>query len=226
LNVLVTGSSHGLGAALALKFAREGCGVILHGRDGKALTLISEEIESYGRPALKVKGDIQKKKTIDRLYQAARKMDINILINNAGSYYRGPAVESLGKTLESVIGTNLIAPIRLSLFVYQFFVAKGHGLIVNINSLAGKGFNDQEAIYSASKWGLRGFMGSFKHEARKNGVYVLDVFLGAMRTGMSAEKAKFLNLINPDEAASAIYRACIDYRTANVNEIEIGRRQP
>ncbi len=161
-----------------------------------------------------VVGDIRYPLTLRALVDFATEGGLDILINNAGIYSGEP---------ETIIQTNLSAPIKLTLLLYPIFKAQGSGLIVNINSLAGKVFNDQEAVYCASKWGLRGFMGSFKYEARKHGVNVLDVYLGAMKTDATKNRAGWENFIDPDEAADQIVRLCGDGKTLAVTEVEISR---
>jgi len=220
MNVLVTGSSKGLGRELALTFARKGHGVILHGRDEARLAQVRQEIEALPSPVAVVRGDITDERTLRHLLDAARTWKIDVLINNAGAYLSAPIEETSLLDAERILKTNLCTPVWLTLAIYPLFRERGHGLIVNINSLAGKGFNDQEAAYCASKWGLRGFMGSFKFEARKHGISVLDVYLGKMRTDMAANRP---GLIEPCEAARVIYELWRDYPTLRVNEIEIGR---
>jgi short-subunit dehydrogenase len=222
MNLLITGSSSGLGHSLAMTFAKTGHRVILHGRDEQRIAEMRLAIGRLGGECEAVLGDLRDEKTLADLFAAALHWEIDILINNAGVYYDQPISETTPHILEATIRTNLIIPIRLALLVYPIFCAKGSGLIVNINSLAGKGFNSAEAVYCASKWGLRGFMGSFRYEARKHGVGVLDVYLGAMRTMMT--EGRDGTKIDTDEAAVVIYKACTAYSSLHVNEIEIGRR--
>lgn len=221
MNILVTGSSKGLGRELALTFARKGHGVILHGRDEIRLSQVSHEIRTIGIVPDIVVGDLTEYSTILKLREAAERRGIQALINNAGIYWQGPAGELDAEMAGEVLATNLLAPIQLTLAVYPILRARGgHGLIININSLAAKGFNDREAAYAASKWGLRGFMGSFKFEARQAGVTVLDVYLGKMKTAMSGNQA---GAIDPAEAANAIYHEWLGYPTLRVTELEMGR---
>jgi short-subunit dehydrogenase len=222
MNVLITGSSRGLGRSLAMTFAKTGHGVIIHGRDEQRIAETRLEIGRLGGECEAVVGDLRDEKTLAELFATALEHEIDILINNAGVYFDQPISETTPHILETMIKINLIIPIRLSLLVYPIFCAKGSGLIVNINSLAGKGFNSAEPLYCASKWGLRGFMGSFRHEARKHGVGVLDIYPGVMRTRMS--EGRDGPKIDTDEAAIVIYKACTAYPSLHINEIEIGRR--
>jgi len=214
LNVLITGSSRGLGRSLAYAFAEKHNSITLHGRDRKRLTEILSDLQSNGRVVDWVIGDLTDVSTIGELQVAARKYEADILINNAGLY---------NGTARDIISVNLMAPILLTRAIYPLMVRRGSGLIVNINSLAGKTFNDSEAVYCASKWGLRGFMGSFKYEARKHGVNVLDVYLGAMKTDATKGRPGWENFIDPDDAARQIVALCGDGKGLAVTEVEMVR---
>lgn len=229
-DILITGSSAGLGRELALTFARKSHGVVIHGRNEARLNALQKEIEGLppefssssrtARDVRAVRGNLSDPLTITALVRAAQDMEVGVLINNAGEYLSCPSDDIVDDDLERVLDTNLLAPIRLTLAIYPLFKVRRRGLIININSLAGKGYNDREAVYCASKWGLRGFMGSFKFEARKAGVGVLDVYLGKMKTDMSGNQP---GAIDPAEAAQLIYGLWLDYPTLRVTEVEIGR---
>lgn len=216
MNVLVTGSTRGLGRALVCAFVKAGHSVVLHGRSEAALSYVASEINDINSRAVigRVVGDVCDPETWKLIAAASVEFNIDCLVNNAGAY-EGPA--------ERIVQTNLIAPIQLICAVYPHFKQRGRGMIVNINSLAAKGYNDAEAVYTASKWGLRGFSGSFKYGARRDNVSVLDVYLGAMRTDMTEERPGREKMIEPDEAAAWIVGECARGRSLYVNEIELGR---
>jgi 3-oxoacyl-[acyl-carrier protein] reductase len=216
LKVLITGSSNGLGRSLAWKFAQPGNTVILHGRNESRLEVFERILrEDRGAVVETVIGDICEADTIQRLWEAGKRHQVDILINNAGMH---------DGSITAILAVNLGAPILLTQGLYPTMKKRGSGLIVNINSLAGKTFNAEEAVYCASKWGLRGYMGSIRYEARQHGVGVLDIYPGAMQTDMKFGHPDYDSMMDPDEVAEVIYNACRDYPTLRVNEIEIGRR--
>lgn len=201
---------------MAWKFAQPGNAVILHGRNESRLEVFEKILrEDRGCTVEVVRGDFRESDTIHRLWDAGERYRIDVLINNAG-VYDGLAVD--------VTLVNLDVPILLTQSLYPMMKARGSGLIVNINSLAGKTFNASEAVYCASKWGLRGYMGSFRYEARQHGVGVLDIYPGAMQTDMKPGLPGYDDMMDPDDVADVIYNACRDYPTLRVNEIEIGRK--
>lgn len=222
MTVLVTGSSRGLGKALALAFAAAGYDIILSGRDERALAITEALIRAYGRDCETIIGDIRIPAVRESMMLAAKRQGVDILVNNAGVYARGAFGDMLPGDVQDIIAVNFTVPILLTLAIYPIMAAKGHGLIVNINSIAGKVPNTAEAVYCASKRGLAGFARSFQAEAIRSGVRVMSIYLGAMDTGMTG-RADRESLIQPDEAATAIVTACRDYRTMRVMELDLSR---
>jgi len=218
MNVLITGSTRGFGRSLAVAFVKGGHAVVLHGRSEARLAETNAELQTFNSRGVlaQVLGDVRDPETHKRIAAVAAQEQVDCLVNNAG-VYEG--------TVEAIIQTNLLAPIQIISAIYHHFRCLGHGQIININSLAAKGFNDQEAVYAASKWGLHGFSGSFKYAARRDNVGVLDVYPGAMRTDMMDECSGKEQMIDPDEAAQLIVAAVsVEPASLRVTELEIGRR--
>lgn len=227
--VLITGSSKGLGRSLAIRFAREDYNILLHGQDEKRLLKVQEDIIASSLPEFKgychvVIGDITAAKTIDSLYEAAARWDVDVLINNAGIYASNLFINMTSTEIKNVMDTNLVAPIKLTKIIYPIFVEKKSGLIINISSVAGKNPNEMEAIYCASKYGLRGFMDSFQIEANKNGVKIINVYLGAMQTAMTRDRIDYRRFIKPEEVADLILKISKDYKSLRITEIDLRRR--
>ncbi len=222
--VLITGSSKGLGKSLALTFAKSGYDVILHGREERGLAKAREAVLKYGVECDVVRGDITSDVTIDELYEAARRRDIEVLINNAGVYVNEPFQTTCPNTFRRVIETNLIATVLLTRRIFPVFQSKKSGLVINVNSIAGKNGSDGESAYCASKHGLRGFTRSIQLEANKDGVRVIEVYLGAMNTAMAEGRREPAKCIRTEEAADLICSLCRDYPSMRINEIDLSRR--
>jgi len=226
-SVLITGSGKGLGANLALVFAKNGYDIILHGRDEKGLATVKKAVLSNGVECEIVMGDITSNlafNTIDKLYETAEEKNLDVLINNAGAHVSKPFQDMDIEELETILNVNLIAPIQLIKRIYPIFAFKKSGLIININSVAGKIASELEAAYCASKYGLRGFAESLQFEANKDGVQIINVYPGAMQTAMNEHREDYRQLIKTDEAAEAIFRTCKDYKSLKITEINIQRR--
>ena len=106
-------------------------------------------------------------------------------------------------------------------------LVRTRGSIIHINSIAGKNLAPDEAHYSASKFAVRGFLQSFRFEAREKGVRVLDVFPGAIQTPMCTDRPGYDKMMDSKEVAEAIYAAvnmnntCL--QTAQIEELHLGR---
>ncbi len=223
--VLITGSSKGLGRSLAFNFAANNYNVILDGRDQPAMAEVADEVLKKGVVCDAVLGDLGAEKTINNLYEVAKKRDLNILINNAAMYLHKPFSEMSAKELRRIIEVNLIVPALLTMKIYPIMKEKKAGTIINISSMAATVANELEAAYCASKHGLRGFSRSFAYEASRNGVRMMSISLGAMRTSMTAYREDHAELIDPFEVAIKIFNACKEYDSLNVEELSIRRKR-
>ena len=222
--VLITGASKGLGRSLALAFAASGHHVVAHGRDESRLNTVKREIQAHGVDCHAIIGDISDEETIRALTACAEKVDVDILINNAGIYLRKPIKEMSPEELRGILEVNLIAPILLTKAILELFERKSSGLIININSVAGKNPGLFESAYCASKHGLRGFMGSLKFETLKYDVPIVDIYLGAMNTDMAAERKDAAKHIRTEEVAELVSKIAQDYSSMRISEIDILRR--
>jgi len=223
--VLITGSSKGLGKELALVFANNGHDIILHGRNVHSLETIKETISEIGVGCHISYGDLRSNKTVDKLYRLAKENDISILINNAGTNAKLQddrcdvklhLNEISDEQIEDVLLTNLVMLIKLSKRIYTLFLDKGNGTIVNINSLSGLYFQELKSIYCASKWGLRGFTNTFRLEAEKHNIRVLDIYPGRIRT-----KPCFTYGFETIKVAQDIYNT---YKNTDTNELILDGR--
>lgn len=221
---LITGSSKGLGKSIALHFSRKKINIILHGRDTKALYKVKKSILENGVKCDVVVGDITSDDTIDKLYKMAECRDIEILINNAGVYINKPFSNMITDEFRKIVEVNLISPVILTKKIFPLFQKKKSGLIININSIAGKTPSDGESAYATSKHGLRGFTKVLQIEANKDRIRVLEVYSGTMNTAMISGRRDPEKCIQTEEVADLIYRLCKDYHSMRINEIDLNRR--
>lgn len=222
--VLITGSSKGLGESLAVIFSKNKYNIILHGRDIVKLEEIKKQILYEDILCDVVVGDILDNSTLTELARLSDSRDIDVFINNAAVYLRKPFNETSEDEIRNILDTNLIAPILLTKKIFPIFERKKNGLILNINSFAGKNAGEGESIYCASKHGLKGFMGSLQFDASRNSVRVIDVYLGAMNTQMVKGRKDIEKCIHTSEAADLIYKLCVEYKSLRINEVDLLRR--
>ncbi len=222
--VLITGSSSGFGAHLAEAFAAEGYNVVLHGRNKKRLSAIENKILKRGVRCISVVADLQTKGGLNAMRSILHKYNVDILINNAGvnpELKRG--VLNNIKDMDAVIATNTASAIALCYGAFTHFTKRGGiGTIININSSAGLKGSAHEAVYAASKFGLRGFSESVKETWLKQGVRITDIYSGALATGMSSKRLDKNELIDPRELAEFVVELCAA-RSFFVREFNVQR---
>lgn len=181
--VVITGASAGIGLACARRFAEAGGNVVLVARGAGELERARAEIAQIG-PALAIAVDVAAPDGAERIVSGAlaRFGAIHVLVNNAGRHARGPFVDQSEADLASMVDVNLRAPILLTRRALPHLIASGRGAVVNVASLAGKVPTIGSVVYSATKFGLRGFSHALADELHGTGVTVSCVSPGPVDT--------------------------------------------
>ncbi|MGI8476750.1 MAG: SDR family oxidoreductase [Thermomicrobiales bacterium] len=191
---VVTGAGSGVGRATALALAKDGYAVVLLGRTVERLRGVAAEIEAAGGAALPIAADIGVEGDVQTAFGEATRLlgRIDALVCSAGVGLYGPVEQySLGDW-EATIRTNLTGVFLCSRAVLPIMRTQGRGAIVAIGSGAGKQGYATLAAYSASKFGLIGFMQSLAAEVGEHGIKVGTILPGSILSGFagrsSAEK--------------------------------------
>lgn len=188
--VIVTGASSGIGEKTALTLAAEGYRVVLAARRIDRLERIEEQIRQSGGEAQAVRLDLSQKDQILNLVDRVRDLygRIDILVNNAGSARHVWLDElSLEDDIEKQLQVNLIGMIQLTRLVLPVMLEAGRGQIIHVSSAAAWVGIPTYTIYSAGKYGGRGFMASLRRELRGTGVVVSEIFPGGVDTDFGAD---------------------------------------
>jgi 3-oxoacyl-[acyl-carrier protein] reductase len=156
---LVTGSSRGIGAAIAREFARHGAKVVVHGRDTAAMTAVHGDIEHAGGRAMRVAADLT---SFDEIEQMRRRIEaefgpIDILVANAGGspIKPGPLEEISEQGWRGSVDANLTATFLTLKSVLPGMKERGSGCIITISSAAARRAHPGSPIaYAAAKAGL------------------------------------------------------------------------
>ena len=223
---IVTGASKGIGKAVAQGLAREGARVMLSARGEKELSSALQDVK--GTEAAVTPADVAKAAHVRTLVEATLRQwgRIDILVNNAGVGIFGPFVEMQTTDVDTMVDTNLRGVFLLTQAVLPHMISAGGGHIVNIASLAGKNGVKGGAVYSATKWGLRGFGASLMLEVREHNIRVTTVFPGSVDTSFSARGKRGRNITQPEDVADAVLFAVSAPGRSMFSEIDVRPTQP
>lgn len=185
---LVTGSSRGIGRAVALALAKEGARVAVnYSRDEGAACGVLEEIEAMNAQAVIVKADVsihsEVEAMMDRITQDLGPPDI--LVNNAGITRDGLLLRMKVEDWDRVLEVNLRGAFNCTRVALRSMIKRRYGRIVNISSIVGITGNPGQANYSASKAGVIGFTRSVAREVASRGVRANVVAPGYIETEMT-----------------------------------------
>lgn len=187
--VLITGSSRGLGLALAEEFARHGAKLVLTARGSEELErarlLLLKRTALEPNRVLVVPADLTRPQEVESLVRRATEHfgRIDILVNNAGVITVGPIESQTVENFRDVMDTNFFSGVHCSLTVLPQMLGRRDGTIVNISSLGGKVAVPHLLPYTTSKFAATGFSQGLHAELRAKGIHVLTVCPGLMRTG-------------------------------------------
>lgn len=203
--VLITGASRGLGTDLARRLHVEGARLILTGRRADALAALADELGAESIPA-----DLADSADLARLIEQAGEIDI--LIANAGLPASGHLLELDQAQIDTLLDVNLRAPIALTRAFAVGMAARRRGHIVLMSSLSGKAASPVSSLYSATKFGLRGFAHGVRMDLRRSGVGVSVILPGFVRgTGMFADTGlalpRGIGTSSAAEVSEAVLRA-------------------
>ena len=153
---LVTGGARGIGKAIAIRYAQEGCNVAITGVNEKNVALALEELKQYDVKTLGFVSDAsdseEVKKTVDKVIQEFGRIDI--LVNNAGITKDGLLIRMTEDQWDTVINVNLKSAFNYINAVLPTMARQKSGCIINMASVVGISGNAGQANYAASKAGL------------------------------------------------------------------------
>lgn len=199
---LVTGSSRGLGAAIALALAEAGANVAVHG-SSQPPTATQKQVAKAGVDSIALAGDVGDASVCARLVQETigHFGTIDILVNNAGIIRRAPAVEHSEEDWKAVIDVNLSSVFRLTQHAGRHMLSKGYGKIINIASLLSFQGGILVPSYAAAKGGVGQLTKAFANEWASKGVNVNAIAPGYFATDNTEALQK-----NPERSRQILER--------------------
>jgi short-subunit dehydrogenase len=183
---LVTGATGGLGEAIAVALAARGASLVLTGRRVEQLESLASSLS-----ADVVRADLASRDDVERLIDESG--DVDVLVANAALPASGPVLDFDTEQIDRALEVNLRAPIVLARRLAKGMIERGRGHIVLVSSLHGVTASPGSALYSATKFGLRGFAHGFAQDLHGTGVGVSVVLPGFIRdAGMFASSGASL----------------------------------
>ncbi len=219
---IITGASSGIGLECAKYFSKKGMKLALAARSLDKLNKLVEEIKASGGEAIAIQTDVTVVKDCERMVDETLKAygRIDVLVNNAGISMRDLFIDTEIEVFQRLIETNLMSAIYCTKFALPHLL-KTKGSVVGVSSIAGYHGLPGRTAYSASKYGLQGFLDALRSENRETGLHVLVACPGFTASNIrnSALKGDGTlqkesprieeKMMQPDDVARKIYNGIV-----------------
>lgn len=209
--IVITGASDGIGKQIALRLAKENSKLALIARDKTRLDEVSKEAKKLGAADIKTYAcDIRQ---TDKLESVIKSIisdfgTADILINNAGIWQKIMPVDEISKeVVDDVIGTNLSALIHITRLLLPTLRTRNEAAIINVTSKSGVVAQEGQSVYTASKYGVRGFTEVLKLDLKDTNVKVAGVYQSGTNTKMfekTGDNFSTEKFTNPSDLADVI----------------------
>jgi 3-oxoacyl-[acyl-carrier protein] reductase len=225
---IVTGSSSGIGKAIALRFGAEGASVVVTARRMALCEQTVEQITKAGGEAWPIQTDVADERQVERLIEDTVKRygRLDILVNNAGIVANGRLAEMTTESFDEVMNVNLRGTFFCCRSGFTQMKKQGGGTIINMSSVAGLQAWAGTGSYSASKHGIMALTKSLADEGRPHHIKVSAICPGGVADELvdaSSEELLRSEKIDPfDVAETAVYLATLG-KYSVVHQIVIDR---
>jgi short-subunit dehydrogenase len=220
---LVTGATGGIGGAIVGALQERGARVLVSGRRRDAL---DELAAGLAQPAEVLVADLAERGAAGELAEAAGAVDV--LVANAALPASGRVEDFEPDEIDRALDVNLRAPMQLTRALLPGMLERGRGHVVFVSSLSGKAASPRSGIYSATKFGLRGFASGLREDVEPKGIGVTVVFPGFVSdAGLFADSGvklpPWMRTRTPEQVAAAVVRG-IERERAELDVAPLGLR--
>ena len=225
---IVTGSSSGIGKAIALRFAEEGAKVVVAARRKALCEQTAKQICAKGGEAFVIQADVNHETQVELLYEKALQQygRVDIAIHNAGIFGGRRIAETTTKAFDEVMNVNLRGTFFCCRAAFKQMKAQGGGIIINMSSVAGVQAWAGTGIYSASKHGVMALTKALADEGRPFNVKVSAICPGGVADELvdaTPEEILRSEKINPFDIAETAVYLCTLGKFAAVPEVIVNR---
>jgi len=237
--VLITGSSRGIGEAIAEAFLKDGYNIIINAKKSEEeLKTLEKRLKNHSESVLAVMADVSVYEEATKLYKSACEKfgSVDVLINNAGISHFGLFSDTTQSDWQNIINTNLISCMNMSHLVVPDMISRKSGRIINISSVWGISGASCEVLYSTTKGAINTFTKALAKELAPSNISVNAIALGVIDTEMNnnlseeekhalAEEIPMGRFGKTEEAASlAVYLASekAQYLTGQIITVDGG----
>ena len=191
--VVLTGACGGIGACLAQELAKAGARLLLVGREGKALERLRSILPAGSRSHMFYVANLLESEDLDALSLVCADAQVDILINNAGMGEFNLLEVTSSEIIKNLLDLNLNVPIQLTRLLLPKLKTRPAAAIINIGSALGSIGYPGYSVYSASKFGLRGFSEALRRELSGSNVRVMHFSPRATRTPLNDANVLAMN---------------------------------
>ena len=225
---IVTGSSSGIGKAIALRFGEEGAKVVVAARRKALCEQTAKEICRKGGEAFVVQADVSHETQVETLYDKAAQQygRVDIAVNNAGIFGGRRIAETTTNAFDEVLNVNLRGTFFCCRAAFKHMKPQGGGIIINISSVAGVQAWSGTGVYSASKHGVMALTKALADEGRSFNIKVSAICPGGVADELvdaTPEEILRSEKISPFDIAETAVYLCTLGKYAVVQEVIVNR---
>jgi len=222
-SILITGASDGIGRSVAVNLSQKGHSIIICGRNKKRLQETADLCEAETQQLVFDLNNSEERNT-----ELEKIKELDVIINNAGVWHKVGSLESIDdNVIEDVISTNLTSQILLTKKLLPLIKEKPGSAIINISSKSGITAQAGQSVYSASKWGLKGFTDVLREDLAGYPVRVSGVYQSGTNTKLfekTGEDFPVESFTEPDDLAEAIAFMIDSPEKLQIDEIRIEKK--
>lgn len=179
---LITGASKGIGASIAIALANAGAEIVLVGRSESSLESTKNEVARLGNVPKMLICDVESRAQISEAFKNIDELNVDIVVNNAGTISRAPAIDTPSTDWDRIIDINLNSVFQISQLCAKSMLAKGYGRVINIASLLSFQGGINVPAYTASKHAVAGLTKALANEWGAKGITVNAIAPGYIST--------------------------------------------